>query len=67
MSERVPVDAYPIVDGNHALRAGMALGVAMAAGLDVEALVDVEGNYTAAIEVRSDRLPPNVALRVIVE
>jgi hypothetical protein len=60
-------ERYRVTSDNHAFRTGQVLGVAMAAGLDVEPVVDAAGNYTAAFDLRSDRLPEGVTVRLIVE
>ena len=51
----------------HALRAGQVWGIAMAHGLDLQPVVDEAGNYTAAMVLRSDRLPDGVTITLVVQ
>jgi hypothetical protein len=60
-----PAALHPL-SAEHALRAGMVWGIGITHGLDLRPMLDAEGNYTAALELRSDRLPPGVTITLIV-
>lgn len=57
-------DRYPFKDAEHTVRAGMALGAAVGAGLDVDPVVNSEGDWSAAFDIK---IAASVTIRVVVQ
>lgn len=59
--------SYPIQSAEHALVAGMVVGLAIKHGIDLRPVVDEAGNYTAEALLVVPDLPDNVTVRLIIE
>jgi hypothetical protein len=52
------------LSAEHALICGYVWGIALDHGVDLRPILDDDGNYTEAFELRSSKLPPGVTITI---